>query len=71
MLHLEFAISPSAVNTLSDLTIIQSRFGYAKGALVSQFPKGWFREVIERLNLQNEMQKKKLKKNLELLRTNR
>lgn len=49
MLHKEFAINPDQIQSLADLRILEGRFGYDKGALISTFPKRWFREVASRL----------------------
>ncbi|OOE44255.1 hypothetical protein [Salinivibrio kushneri] len=50
MLHLEFAIAPSQINSLTDLMVLEARMGYEKGAVLSRFPKSWFKEVSQRLN---------------------
>lgn len=50
MLHLEFAVAPSQINSLMDLVILEARLGYEKGAVLSRFPKAWFREVSQQLN---------------------
>lgn len=49
MLHLEFAVAPHEVNSLHHLSIIEARMGFEKGALLSRFPNGWFRQVSEHL----------------------
>ena len=49
MLHLEFAVAPHEVTSLHHLSIIEARMGFEKGALLSRFPSGWFREVSEHL----------------------
>lgn len=50
MLHLEFAVAPSQINSLMDLVILEARMGYEKGAVLSRFPKAWFKEVSQQLN---------------------
>ncbi len=50
MLHKEFAINPDQIQSLPDLRLLEARFGYDKGALISAFPKKWFREVAGRLS---------------------
>ena len=50
MLHLEFAVAPSQINSLMDLVILEARMGYEKGAVLSRFPKAWFKEVAQQLN---------------------
>ncbi|WP_341489233.1 hypothetical protein WAX86_05465 [Photobacterium damselae subsp. damselae] len=50
MLHLEFAVAPSQINSLMDLVILEARMGYEKGAVLSRFPRAWFREVSQQLN---------------------
>lgn len=52
MLHLEFAVAPSQIRTLSDLSLLESRMGYEKGTVLSRFPKSWFKDVSEQLNAQ-------------------
>ena len=49
MLHLEFAVAPHEVTSFHHLSIIEARMGFEKGALLSRFPNGWFREVSEHL----------------------
>lgn len=51
MLHLEFAVSPNQVNSIADLSLLEARLGFDKGAFLSRFPKQWFREVSERIEL--------------------
>ncbi|MBE3920727.1 hypothetical protein HJ152_04735 [Vibrio parahaemolyticus] len=50
MLHLEFAIAPNQISSLADLALLESRMGFEKGAVLSRFPSGWFREVSQQLN---------------------
>ena len=50
MLHLEFAIAPTEIKTINDLQLLDARLGFDKGAVLSVFPKGWFREVNEYLS---------------------
>lgn len=45
MLHLEFAISPTQIRNISDLTRLEDRLGFEKGAVLSRFPKSWLRDV--------------------------
>ncbi len=45
MLHLEFAISPAQIRNISDLTRLEDRLGFEKGAVLSRFPKSWLRDV--------------------------
>jgi hypothetical protein len=49
MLHLEFAIEPSQIKSIADLQLIESRFGYDKGALITSLPNAWCKEVMDRL----------------------
>jgi hypothetical protein len=49
MLHLEFAIEPSQIKSIADLQLIESRFGYDKGALITSLPNAWCAEVLARL----------------------
>ncbi|EJL6357106.1 hypothetical protein NMR53_003048 [Vibrio cholerae] len=67
MLHLEFAVAPSQINSLMDLVILEARMGYEKGAVLSRFPKAWFREVSQQLNA--ELDGTKLDRATEKLRT--
>lgn len=66
MLHLEFAVAPNQVNSLMDLVILEARMGYEKGAVLSRFPKAWFKEVSQQLNA--ELDGTKLDKATEKLR---
>ena len=66
MLHLEFAIAPSQISSIADLVILESRLGYEKGAVLSRFPKSWFREVLQKLNM--ELDGSKLDRATEKLR---
>jgi hypothetical protein len=50
MLHLEFAVAPSQISSLMDLVILEARMGYEKGAVLSRFPRAWFREVSQQLS---------------------
>lgn len=50
MIHLEFAIDPEQIKDFRDLQLLESRFGFDKGALLSCFPKEWYRTVAEKLN---------------------
>ncbi len=50
MLHLEFAISPDQIRNMADLNLLEARLGFDKGAVLSRFPKNWFKEVSDRLN---------------------
>ena len=65
MLFREFAIDPSQINDISHLRLIESRFGYEKGCLISAFPSDWLRHAITRLQTQQTTQIDKL---TELLR---
>lgn len=49
MLHNEFAISPDCVDGIPCMAVMEARFGFDKGSLVSSFPKSWFKEVIAQL----------------------
>ena len=49
MLHLEFAVAPTEVNSLADLALLDARLGFDRGAVLSGFPKAWFREVSDQL----------------------
>lgn len=49
MLHREFAINPDQVQSLADLRLLEARFGYDKGALISAFPKRWYSAVASHL----------------------
>ena len=51
MLHREFAISPDQIQDIRDIQILVGRFGFDKGALISTYPKQWFRTVAERLKI--------------------
>ncbi|TDF38499.1 hypothetical protein EYS14_12560 [Alteromonadaceae bacterium M269] len=53
MLHLEFAVAPHEVNSLHHLSLLEARMGFEKGALLSRFPNGWFRQVSENLRQKN------------------
>ena len=39
MLHLEFAVAPNHINSLSDLVILESRMGFEKEVFYPVFPK--------------------------------
>lgn len=49
MLHLEFAVAPTEVNSLADLALLDARLGFDRGAVLSGFPKAWFRDVSDQL----------------------
>ena len=51
MRHLEFAIEPLCIRDLRDLKYLESRFGFAKGALISNLPTSWYSTVAQRLVL--------------------
>ena len=52
MLHNEFAISVDQVRDFRDLILLESRFGFHKGSMISAFPKNWLK------NLDHELRKK-------------
>lgn len=49
MRHLEFAIEPQRIRDLRDLKYLESRFGFSKGALISNLPTSWYSTVAGRL----------------------
>lgn len=49
MLHKEFAIDPAQIQDLRDIRLLESRFGYDKGALISAYPPGWLKEVAKQV----------------------
>lgn len=55
MLHKEFAIDPDQIQDLKDIRLLEGRFGYDKGALISAYPPGWLKQVADRIcsNLSN------------------
>lgn len=53
MLYKEFAIAPHLIADIRDLKLLEARFGYDKGALISSFPKAWFKEVVITLKAMN------------------
>ncbi|WP_062264298.1 hypothetical protein [Endozoicomonas arenosclerae] len=50
MLHREFAIDPDQIEDIKDVRLLEGRFGYDKGAVISAFPKRWFGTVAEKLS---------------------
>lgn len=60
MLFKEFAIEPSQINNISELRLIESRFGYEKGCLISAFPSDWLRHAITAIQTQQTTQIDKL-----------
>lgn len=66
MLFREFAIDPSQLKDLKDLRLLESRFGYEKGCLISAFPSDWLRHAI--VGLQSNQQNTQIDKLTELLR---
>ena len=50
MLHLEFAVAPTEINSLADLALLDARLGFDRGAVLSGFPKAWFRYVSDQLS---------------------
>ncbi|GLR74375.1 hypothetical protein [Aliivibrio sifiae] len=50
MLHLEFAVAPTEINSLADLALLDARLGFDRGAVLSGFPKAWFRNVSDQLS---------------------
>lgn len=52
MLHREFAIDPALFKRIEDLRILDGRFGFDNGAMISRFPKGWYSQVVEGLKAQ-------------------
>ncbi|PSV47848.1 hypothetical protein [Photobacterium sp. GB-36] len=49
MLHLEFAVAPTEIKSLTDLALLDARLGFDRGAVLSSFPKAWFRDVSDQL----------------------
>lgn len=60
MLYREFAIEPTQIKTIADLRLIESRFGFEKGFLISAFPSDWLRHAIAGLQTQQTSQIDKL-----------
>jgi len=52
MLHREFAIDPALFRRIEDLQVLDGRFGFDNGAMISRFPKGWYAQVVEGLKAQ-------------------
>ncbi|MFW1135894.1 hypothetical protein ACEV9R_17525 [Vibrio parahaemolyticus] len=72
MLHLEFAVAPSQINSLLDLVILESRMGFEKGSVLSRFPKVWFKEVSQKLSAELDgTQLDKATEKLRELKTNK
>jgi hypothetical protein len=67
MLHLEFAIAPSEISTIEQLSLIDARLGFEQGAVLSRFPSKWFKEVSD--NLRNESDGTRLDRATEKLRS--
>lgn len=57
MLHLEFAVSPEQVCSIHDINLLEARFGFHKGALISLFPKKWIKSCLDSLT-GNEIERK-------------
>ena len=71
MLHNEFAIDPSQIQSLNDIRLLEARFGFDKGSLISGFPKAWFKEVAERITrLVSTQQADNVTDELQLLKSN-
>ncbi|CAM3474429.1 hypothetical protein [Parendozoicomonas haliclonae] len=71
MLHREFAINPDQIQDISDLRLLEARFGFDKGALISTFPKKWFGEVAERISRQaSSNQADYISEDLKILKNN-
>lgn len=57
MLHKEFAIDPAQIQELNDIRLLESRFGYDKGSLISAYPPGWLKVVAKQMeSLTNDHQ---------------
>jgi len=54
MLYKEFAIEPNQIRDIGDLRLLEARFGYDKGALISSFPSKWFKAVLASLRAMND-----------------
>lgn len=52
MLHREFAIDPALFRRVEDLQVLDGRFGFDHGAMISRFPKDWYAQVVEGLKAQ-------------------
>ena len=71
MLHNEFAIDPAQIQSLNDIRLLEARFGFDKGALISGFPKAWFKEVADRITrLVSGQQADNVTDELQLLKSN-
>lgn len=69
MLYREFAVEPKHIGLLNDLKLIEARFGYDKGCLISAFPKTWFKDVLVKLQANsNGSQLDKLTDTLKLIK---
>lgn len=44
-----FAVAPTEVTSLADLAFLDARLGFDRGAVLSGFPKAWFRDVSNQL----------------------
>jgi hypothetical protein len=48
MLLAEFAVDPDTITDWKELTLIEARFGFHNGAVISEFPKSWLRDLSQR-----------------------
>lgn len=66
-MHYEYAVEPRAIAaSWETFRYLIEKFGFDKGRLISQFPKGWFREVYDAAGHFAPVQKKRIEEALRL-----
>ena len=66
----EYAVEPQAIGkSWETLRYLLEKFGFDKGRLISEFPKGWFREVYRAADTATAIQKARMTELLNLAKT--
>jgi hypothetical protein len=46
----EFAVNPACISSGADVSLCQKVFGFEHGAVISDFPNGWYKDIRSRFN---------------------
>lgn len=46
----EFAVNPACIRSGADVSLCQKVFGFEHGAVISDFPNGWYKDIRARFN---------------------
>ncbi len=64
----EFAVNPACICSSADVSLCQKVFGFEHGAVISDFPNGWYKNIRERAKQMQEPDRENFLGKLLLLR---